>query len=122
MKLITHQKVTMENMNHHGSMEGKCLMSWMSDSAYMGIAQTLGRTDHIVMCSVKEITFDNPVLLGAIIAIRYKLVKAGRTSLTIAVEARDMLNPELLYGSCQVVYVTVGDDGKSVPHGIILSE
>lgn len=122
MKLIVHQKVTMEHMNHHGTMEGKYLMSWLTDAAYMGLAQTLGRTDHIVMCSVNEMQFTNPVLLGAIIEIHYELVKAGRSSLTIAVEARDMLNPELKYGSCQVIYVTVGDDGKGKPHGITLSE
>lgn len=122
MKLIAHEKVTMEHMNHHGSMEGKYLMCWLTDSAYMGVAQVLGRTDHIVMCCVNDLRFQNPVMLGAIIEFRYKLVKAGKSSLTIAVEARDMLNSEQVYGSCQVVYVNMGDDGKSAPHGITLTE
>ena len=72
------------------------------------------------MCAVRELVFRNPVLLGAVLSLSYELVKTGTTSLTIAVEARDMLDPELVYGSCQVVFVNTDDSGKSAPHGITM--
>lgn len=122
MKLVSHVGVRMEHMNHHGSLEAEYLADWMIGAAYIGVVQVLGRKEHIVMCAVKDLRFHNPVLLGAILSIRYELVRAGTTSLTIAVEARDMLDPELLYGSCQVVFVNTDDNGKSTPHGITMAK
>ena len=122
MKLISHQKVTMQHMNHHGSLEAEYLVSWMTNGAYMGVSQIRGRADQIVMCAISDVRFQNPVPLGAIMSINYELVKTGKSSLTIAVEARDMINPELIYGSCQVVFVNTDEHGKSAPHGIVMPE
>lgn len=120
MKPVTHQSVRMEHMNNHGSLEAEYLAEWMISAAYIGVVQVLGRKEHIVMCAVRELVFRNPVLLGAVLSLSYELVKTGTTSLTIAVEARDMLDPELVYGSCQVVFVNTDDSGKSAPHGITM--
>lgn len=72
------------------------------------------------MCAINDVRFHNPVYLSAIMAINYELMKAGKSSLTIAVEARDMMNPDLIYGSCQVVFVNTDENGKSAPHGIVV--
>ena len=109
-------------MNHHGSLEAEYLVSWMTNGAYMGVSQIRGRADQIVMCAISDVRFQNPVPLGAIMSINYELVKTGKSSLTIAVEARDMINPELIYGSCQVVFVNTDEHGKSAPHGIVMPE
>lgn len=118
MKLVSHRNVRMEHMNHHGSLEAEYLVFWMMETAYMGVVQVLGRKEHVVMCAVNDLRFHKPALLGTIMSVSYELAKVGKSSLTIGVEARDMLNPQVVYGSCQVVFVNTDTEGKSAPHGI----
>ncbi len=120
MKIINHRYVRMEQMNHHGSLYSGVLTDWMTEAAFFGAAQTLNRRDNMVMCAVQDFRFISPVSLGDILHFEYELVKVGRTSLTIAVEARDMLNPKTLFASCQVVFVNTDEQGKSAPHGLTL--
>lgn len=120
MKTITHRYVKMEDMNHHGSLYANTLASWMLDAAFFGVVEVLGRQDHVVMAGVQELCFLRPVELGAVLELRYALVKAGTSSLTIKVEARDKLDPEKGYGTCLVTFVNTDDEGKSAPHGILL--
>ena len=120
MKTITHRYVRMEQRNHHGSLYSGVLTDWMTEAAFFGVAKTLGRRDHVVMCAVQDFRFLAPTELGTILSFQYELIKAGNTSLTFAIEARDMLNPDILYATCQVVFVNTDENGKSAPHGIVV--
>lgn len=118
MKTITHHYVRMEQMNHHGSLYSGVLTDWMTEAAFFGAVQVLGRRDNMVMCAVQDFRFIAPAELGSVICFQYELVKTGRTSLTIAVNAHNMLNPEVPYAACEVVFVNTDENGKSAPHGI----
>lgn len=118
MKTITHHYVRMEQMNHHGSLYAGVLTDWMTEAAFFGVVQVAGCRDHLVMCAVQDFRFAAPAALGDILSFQYELVKVGRTSLSIAVEAHDMLNPEKCIATCQVVFVHTDENGKSSPHGI----
>lgn len=118
MKTITHHYIRMEQMNHHGSLYAGVLTDWMTEAAFFGVVQVLGRRDHVVMCAVQDFRFAAPAELGDILAFQYKLEHTGKSSLTIAAEARDMLNPERLIASCKVVFVNTDENGKSAPHGL----
>ena len=118
MKIITYHYVRMEQMNHHGSLYSGVLTDWMTEAAFFGVAQILGRRDHMVMRAVQDFNFLAPIELGDILGFQYELIKTGRTSLTIAVEARDMFKPEKLYSTCQVTFVNTDENGKSAPHGL----
>lgn len=118
MKTITHQYVLPENMNHHGSLYANVMTDWMMRAAFFGVIEVLGRQDHVVMVGMNDFHFIQPVLLGTILEIRYELARAGRTSLTIAVEMRDKLEPDKVYATCQITFVNTDEDGKSAPHGI----
>lgn len=118
MKTITHHYVRMEQMNHHGSLYAGVLTDWMTEAAFFGVVQVAGCRDHLVMCAVQDFRFAAPAALGDILCFQYELVKVGRTSLSIAVEAHDMLNPEKCIATCQVVFVHTDENGKSSPHGI----
>lgn len=118
MKTINHRYVRMEHMNHHGSLYSGVLTDWMTEAAFFGAAQTLNSRDHMVMCAVQDFRFVAPVELGDILCFQYELTKVGRTSLTIAVESRNMFHPETLYATCQVVFVHTDEHGKSAPHGL----
>lgn len=118
MKTITHHYVRMEQMNHHGSLYSGVLTDWMTEAAFFGAAQTLNRRDHMVMCAVQDFRFVAPAELGDILSFQYELAKVGRTSLTIAVQAHNMLHPETIYATCQVVFVNTDENGKSTPHNL----
>lgn len=120
MKTITHHYVRMEQMNHHGSLYSGVLTDWMTEAAFFGAVEVFNRQDHMVMCAVQDFRFAAPARLGDVISFQYELVKTGRTSLTIAVKAHNMLDPELVYSTCQVVFVNTDEDGKSAPHGIVM--
>lgn len=122
MNVITRRYVRMEQMNHHGSLYAGTLTDWMTEAAFFGIAKAIGRKDHIVMCAVQDFRFLSPVELGAILEFRYAVVRVGKSSLTVAVEAVDMFEPGKQYAACQVSFVNTGEDGKSCPHGYALED
>lgn len=122
MKLASRYYVKPDQMNHHDSLYGGRMTDWMMEAAFFGIIEVVGRKDHIVMCAVNNFRFIQEVPLGTIIEVYWKLVKTGRTSLTIALEARDMLEPDKIYSSCEVVFVNLDENGKSTPHGIVMEE
>lgn len=122
MKLAARYYVRQEQMNHHDSLYGGAMTEWMTQAAFFGIVDVLKRRDHVVMCAINNFRFVREVALGTIVDAYYKLVKVGNSSLTIAVEARDMLQPEAVYASCEVVFVNLDENGKSAPHGIVMAE
>lgn len=122
MKLASRYYVRQEQMNHHDSLYGGAMTDWMMEAAFFGIVDVVGRKDHIVMCAVNHFRFIQEVPLGTIVEIYWKLAKAGTTSLTIALEARDKLEPDKMYSSCEVVFVNLDENGKSTPHGIVAEE
>lgn len=117
MKPITLHYVRMEQMNHHGSLYAGILTDWMTEAAFFGIAREIGRKDHIVMRAVQNLQFVQAAGLGTILDFRYEIVKVGKSSLTVAVEAADLFDAGKVYCSCQVSFVNTGEDGKSCPHG-----
>lgn len=121
MKTITHRYVRMEQMNHHGSLYGGTLTDWMTEAAFLGIAKEIGRKDHVVMRAVQELQFLLPVELGAILDLRYEIVKVGNSSLDVAVEAVDLFEKEKCYCTCRVSFVNTGEDGRSCPHGFSMA-
>lgn len=120
MKLASRYIVNPGHMNHHGSLYAGTLTNWMTGAAFFGAVEVLGRQNHVVMCAINNFRFHRPVLLGTIMNIDWELEKVGTSSLTIAVKAYDMLDPEQVFATCSVVFVNTDENGKSAPHGITM--
>ncbi|MGN0159233.1 MAG: acyl-CoA thioesterase [Brotaphodocola sp.] len=118
MKLAARHYVRPEHMNHHDSLYAGVLTNWMSEAAFFGVVEVLGRRDHVVMCAINDFRFCQPASLGTIIDMDWELEKVGTSSLTIAVKAYNMLDADQVFASCKVVFVNTDEHGKSAPHGI----
>lgn len=117
MKLATRRFVRPEYMNHHQSLYAGYLSEWVTEAAFIGIAGTLGRTDHVVLASIKEVNIVKPVYSGMILEMQWEMERVGTTSIELHI-----LGQEYLTGNkhCEgrVIFVTVDDEGNKAPHGL----
>lgn len=117
MEIATRRFVRPEFMNHHQSLYAGYISEWATEAAMIGITQTLGRTDHVVMAALKDLTVVQKVCSGSIVELRYEVKRYGTTSVEIFVEGIDLLSKvKYFYGSA--IFVTVDDEGKKTPHGM----
>ena len=115
MKLATRHFVRPEHMNHHQSLYAGCLSEWVTEAAFIGMAGVLGRTDHVVLASIKEINITKSVYTGMILELHVGVENIGTTSVELKIQGQDYLTGE---GHCEgrVVFVTVDDEGRKSPH------
>ena len=102
--------------NPEGDIFGGWLMSQMDMAgATLAFDEAKGRCATI---AANEIVFLKPVFVGDEISVYCKLVRIGRTSITVAVEAwrRSRLAPEAQKVTSGVfTYVAIGDDRQPRP-------
>lgn len=92
-------------------------MEWLDEEcAIFAICQL--KTPHIVTKIIGEADFKFPARQGDIIEIGADVVKFGRTSLVVRAEIRNFTTKQIILSLDKIVFVTVDEDGNSVPHGI----
>ncbi len=110
-KLIKH-----EDLNPRGSLfGGKCLL-WADEEAAIYVMCQLG-TKNVVTKLVSEINFVAPAKLGDVIEIGVEVVKFGITSISVRVVLRNKDTETIICDIENMVFVSVDDNGKSIPHG-----
>ncbi len=100
--------------NPMGDIFGGWIMSQV-DMAGAVVASQLVKS-RVVTVAVNEFTFEHPVLVGDIISCYGKVVKKGRTSVTVDVEVcalRNRFDEKCIkVTEATVVYVAIDDKGK----------
>ena len=117
MKTATKRLVRPEFMNHHQTLFAGDIIKWMTEAGFIGVAETLGRTDHVVLTASTDIAIRKPVQGGTIIEMQYEAVHFGTTSIVIQVEGVNALTHEK-HCEGRFVFVTIDDAGKKTPHGL----
>lgn len=117
MKIATRHFVRPEHMNHHNSLYAGYISEWITEAAFIGMAEVMGRTSHFVLAAVREIHVTKSVYTGSILELEYEVKKIGTTSVELTVEGKDFLSGDI-HCKGSVVFVTVDDEGKKLPHGI----
>lgn len=110
------------NTNPNGDIFGGWVLSNM-DLAGALIAKKYTRK-RITTVAVNSMTFISPVKIGDAICVYGELVKAGRTSLQINLEAwaisyRDEHHRRIVTEGV-FTYVSIDDEGHPLPHGLTL--
>lgn len=116
-EIATRRFVRPEFLNHHGTLYAGYISEWLTEAAMIGITSVLGRTDHVVLASIREIRVWKPVVAGRILEMQYKPEKYGTTSVEIQVTGEDFLTQEV-YFTGSAVFVTTDDQGNKTPHGL----
>lgn len=106
--------------NAHGTIFGGVLLSYIDQA---GAVEARKHTPHkFVTVAMDKVEFKKPVFVGDVLSFNTKLVKVGRTSMTIKVEveAERFEDPShsVPVTEALLVYVAVNDHGTPVPLGL----
>jgi acyl-CoA thioesterase YciA len=102
--------------NPRGDMFGGWIMSLMDAAGYMSATERAG--SRVVTVSVSTIAFLAPVNVGDVVCCYTDLVRSGRTSITLHVEAwvlRQAQGNRMKVADSEFTFVAVDDDGRPRP-------
>lgn len=113
--------------NPHGTIFGGVLLSYIDQAGSIGAVREVvaagGPIPSVVTVAINRVEFKQPVLVGDVVRFKTRLVKMGRTSITIhvAVEA-DRGNQTLQVTEAELVYVGVDLQQAGRPSKALLPE
>jgi acyl-CoA thioesterase YciA len=101
----------------NGNLFGGTMMAWLDETGAT-LASFLCGTPNMITFKMEEVIFRKPVKGGDHVRILGDVVKVGRTSLTLSVEAR-RFNFESKESepvcSTRIIYVKINDAGVAIP-------
>ncbi|WP_272520662.1 acyl-CoA thioesterase [Providencia sp. PROV223] len=102
--------------NHHSTLFGGTALAWMDEVSF--ITATRFSRKRLITVSTEKINFTHPIPSGTIVELVGKVIRVGRTSLTVNVSIflEDMYSEgreEVIHG--QFNFVAIDDNGKPTP-------
>ncbi|CAB5598168.1 acyl-CoA thioesterase [Providencia hangzhouensis] len=102
--------------NHHSTLFGGTALAWMDEVSF--ITATRFSRKRLVTVSTEKINFTHPIPSGTIVELVGKVIRVGRTSLTVNVSIflEDMYSDgreEVIHG--QFNFVAIDNNGKPTP-------
>lgn len=113
---MTRKWVRPEDLNANGTLFGGSLLRWIDEEATIYTILQLGNR-RVVTKIISEINFVSSAIEGDIIEMGLIATKFGSTSLTMRAEVRNMITRKSILTVDHMVFVSLGEDGKPVPHG-----
>jgi len=110
-----------EDLNHHGTLFAGRMAEWFVEGTFIAAASRYGNPDHIVCIKMHGLKFGAPGRRGDIITLTTKVVYTGNTSLTVYGKVTRNDEPNILVDGF-VTFVCVDENGKKMPHNIVLEE
>ncbi len=112
----TRKLIKPEDLNARGTLFGGAVLKWIDEEAAIYAICQL-ETKNIVTKLISEVNFMSPGYLGDIIEIGVEAKEFGRTSITLEVDVRNKDTEKSILKVDKIVFVSVDEDGKSLPHG-----
>ena len=116
MELITTKTALSSDMGVSGNLFGGVMLSWL-DLAGAAYASQVCDSPRLVTVKFEEVIFEKPVKIGNLIKIYGEVVKFGRTSITIKLEARKHnveTGTQYCVTSTKVVFVKINEEGEPI--------
>lgn len=106
--------------NPQGTIFGGVLLSYIDQAAAIGahaaIQKLEGGQPTIVTVAMNQIEFHQPVFVGDVVSFFTRMVRLGRTSITMHVDVEvDRLGSIVKVTEADVVYVAVDRDRRPIP-------
>jgi len=117
MELITTHPVKKQDLGFHGNLFGGTLLSWIDSSAASYAIQVCD-TPRMVTLKIDECVFQRPAKEGQLLKIYAKVLKFGRTSITIYLEARShnvYSGQQNVILKTNITFVRIDEQGDPVP-------
>jgi acyl-CoA thioesterase YciA len=107
-----------KDVNPHGVIFGGVIISYIDQAGGIGAVREVvkagGEIPHLVTVAINRVEFKKPVLVGDVVKFKTRLVKIGRTSITVNVQVEAERGGDSLHVTeAEIVYV--GIDPNS-PH------
>lgn len=103
--------------NPNGTIFGGVILSYLDQAGAEG-AKRVG-AQRIVTVAMKEVIFHEPVFVGDLVSFYEKVIRIGRTSVTVevTVEASRRWNREesVRVTQAEITYVNINPEGQPVP-------
>jgi acyl-CoA thioesterase YciA len=113
---IAVQMVMMpRDTNPHGTIFGGVILSYIDQAGAIGgrreILRAGGRIPYLVTVAVNRVEFKQPVLVGDVVRFATRLVRIGRTSITMHIRVDAERGGDVLHVTdAEVVYVNIDPD------------
>ncbi|CDN32293.1 cytosolic long-chain acyl-CoA thioester hydrolase family protein [Mucinivorans hirudinis] len=119
-KMKTHTTchlVKGEDLNHHGTLfAGRCA-EWTVESGFIAVAYELD-PHNIVCLQLHGLEILHPVRAGHIIELKSRIVRTGRTTITVYIEVHDCRDDKVLVSDAFITFCYVDENTKAQPHGL----
>ena len=116
MNFHTRKWIKPEDLNPNGTLFGGRLLEWIDEEAALYAIIQL-ENPRTVTKYMSEIDFRASAKKGDIIEIGIEVVKFGTASMTLRCEVRNKMTREVIITVDKIVMVSLGEDGKALPHG-----
>jgi acyl-CoA thioesterase YciA len=111
------------DVNPHGTIFGGVILSYIDQAGAIGarreVAQAGGPLPFLVTVAINRVEFHQPVLVGDVVRFLTRLVRIGRTSITIQVSVEaERGNQKLHVTEAELVYVGIdptSPDRRPIP-------
>ena len=114
--------VKSEDLNHHGTLFAGRSAEWLVEAAFVAAASEHGRPQDILCINVHGFVFRVPVQKGAILTLKSRVAKVGKTSITVYVRAiSEIEKTEHVNGYITFVCVESGTEMKTAAN-IVMDE
>lgn len=118
---ICSRLVKSEDLNHHGTLFAGRTAEWFVEAAFIAAASLMGSPENVVCINIHGLEFKNPVQKGEIVTFSSRVVKLGRTSITVYAKVHSELrNMTPVEGF--LTFISVDKDGNKIPHGLTIDE
>jgi acyl-CoA thioesterase YciA len=106
-----------KDTNAHGTIFGGVILSYIDQAA--AVEAKRHGASVIVTVAMREVVFHEPVLVGDLVSFYTKLVRIGRTSITVSVEVlseRDEARARpVKVTEAEVTFVNVDENRRPIP-------
>jgi len=117
MQLISQRLCMEKDLGIHGNLFGGIMLSWL-DEAAATMAYEVCHSPNMVTLKIDEVIFTKPVKIGFHLKIYGEVMRLGKSSITLLVEARKhnvYSGEETLVCSTNFTFVRIDDNGDAIP-------
>jgi acyl-CoA thioesterase YciA len=103
-----------KDTNAHGTIFGGVILSYIDQAAAVEAKRNGG--GFIVTVAMREVVFHGPVNVGDLVSFYTRLVRIGKTSITVAVEVRaQSQDADRRVTEAEVTFVNLDENRKPLP-------
>tara|TARA_R110002096_G_scaffold6186_13_gene28283 strand:- start:2879 stop:3265 length:387 start_codon:yes stop_codon:yes gene_type:complete len=117
MKFLTRKWIKPEDLNSNGSLFGGSLLKWIDEEAAIFTIALL-KSPYVVTKAMSAIDFVSSARSGDIIEMGMKVIKMGRSSVTLRCEVRNMMTHHTILVVEEITFVNLDSSGLPAPHGV----